>query len=221
MTTFKAMKADPRYVTVSEKNMKLKPDANTRYLIWSIPAIITCPFATEHCKRACYAIKAERCYPSAKASRAEHFEISKANDFVERMIFTIEANLSRQVYKAAKRVVVRIHESGDFYSEKYAEKWLAIADHFKADKRVVFMAYTKSVDFFAGKEIPENMIVRFSLWDDTDPAEAAKAAEMGLPVYTAVEKFTTETKAERCLCKNCSTCNKCWSALAVLKCEIH
>ena len=152
MATFKAMKADPRYITVSEGNMKLKPDANTKYLIWSIPAIITCPFATEHCKKACYAIKAERCYPSAKASRAEHLEISKADDFVGRMIFTIEANLSRPGYKAAKRVVVRIHESGDFYSAEYAEKWLEIADHFKADKRVVFMAYTKSVDFFAGKE---------------------------------------------------------------------
>lgn len=219
--TFKAAKADARYITVSDGNLKLKPTKETKYIIWNLPAIKTCPYATEMCKSLCYAIKAERCRPSAKASRAEHFEISKADNFVERMIFTIESNLSRPGYKAAKRVVVRIHESGDFYNEKYAEKWLAIAEHFKADKRVVFMAYTKSVDFFAGKEIPENMVVRFSLWDDTDPAEAAKAAEMGLPVYTAVEKFTTETKAERCLCKNCSTCNKCWSALAVLKCEIH
>lgn len=221
MTTFKAMKADARYITVSEKNKKLKPDANTKYLIWSIPAIITCPFATEHCKESCYARKSEKCYPDVLPARMRHLQESKRADFVERMVFTITANLNRPGYKAAKRVIVRIHESGDFYNAEYTEKWLEIADHFKADKRVVFMAYTKSVDFFAGKEIPENMIVRFSLWDDTDPAEAAKAAEMGLPVYTAVEKFTTETKAEKCLCKNCSTCNKCWSALAVLKCEIH
>lgn len=221
MTTFKAMKADARYITVSEKNKKLKPDANTKYLIWSIPAIITCPFATEHCKESCYARKSEKCYPDVLPARMRHLQESKRADFVERMIFTITANLNRPGYKAAKRVIVRIHESGDFYNAEYTEKWLEIADHFKADKRVVFMAYTKSVDFFAGKEIPENMIVRFSLWDDTAPAEAAKAAEMGLPVYTAVEKFTTETKAEKCLCKNCSTCNKCWSALAVLKCEIH
>lgn len=219
--TFKAMKANARYITVSDGNKKLKPTANTKYIIWSIPAIKTCPGATAECIKNCYARKAEKCYPDVLPAREKHLEESKADDFVERMIFSIKANLDRPSYKAAKRVVVRIHESGDFYTAEYTDKWMEIARHFEDDSRVVFMAYTKSVWFFTGKQIPENMVVRFSLWDDTKAEDKALAESMDLPVYTAVEKFTNETKAERCLCKNCSTCNKCWSALEMIKCEIH
>lgn len=220
--TFNAAKADARYLTVSEGNLKLAPTKDVKYIIWNLPAIITCPYATEHCKFYCYAVKAERCYPSARESRAAHFEAAQKADFVERMVFTIEANLNRPGYKAAKRVVVRIHESGDFFSKEYADAWRRIAAHFTGDKRVVFMAYTKSIEFFKGEDIPENMVVRFSLWDDTDPEQAKLADEMGLPVYTAVKAFTNETKREKCLCENCSTCNKCWcKAIEMIKCEIH
>ena len=220
--TFKAAKADRRYIPISEGNKKLVPTKEVRYLIWSIPAIVTCPYATEHCKAACYAIKAERAYPSCRRSRQAHYIDTMRADFIDRMIFTIQANLDRPCYKSAKKIVVRIHESGDFYSERYTNYWIEIAKHFAGDKRVVFMAYTKSVRFFQGKEIPENMVVRFSLWDDTKASEKAIADEMELPVYTAVDKFTNESKKERCLCKNCSTCNKCWcKAIEMIKCEIH
>lgn len=221
--TFNAAKADARYLTVSEGNLKLNPTKDTKYIIWNLPAIITCPFATEMCKAACYAIKAERCYPSAKESRLAHLEAAKADNFIERMIFTITANLDRPGYKAAKRVVVRIHESGDFFNEKYADAWMQIADHFKGDKRVVFMAYTKSVRYFDGKNIPENMTVRFSIWDDTKESELEIARRNNLPTYSAVESFEKAGTKEKnkCHCDNCSTCNKCWSALAEILCEIH
>lgn len=220
--TFAAARRDPRYISVSDGNLKLKPDAETKYIIWNLPARVTCPFATKHCKGACYACKAERCYPSARESRRRHLEISKRDDFVDRMIFTIRANLNRKGYRKAKRIVVRIHESGDFYSFEYAMKWLRIAAAFVDDPRVVFMAYTKSIVFFRGAIRPDNLVLRFSVWDDTPFDQIAMAARMGLPIYTAVDKFTNETEQERCLCENCSTCNKCWDRdNATIKCEIH
>ncbi len=87
------------------------------------------------------------------------------------------------------------------------------------------MAYTKSVRFFAGEDIPENMVIRFSIWDDTAPEEIKIAMDMGLPVYTAVDKFDDSiTEDMRCHCENCSECNKCWSRdkrNAYIVCEIH
>lgn len=221
--TFKAAKADERYLTVSEGNKKLVPTKDTKYIIWNLPAIITCPHATEHCKMLCYAIKAERCYPSAKASRAAHLKEAKKADFVEKMIFTIQANLDRKGYKAAKQIVVRIHESGDFFNKEYADAWREIAEHFKGNKRVKFMAYTKSVRYFDGEEVPQNMTIRYSIWDDTKPEEIELARKNNLPTYSAVKSFKEAGTREKnkCHCNNCSTCNKCWSALAEILCEIH
>lgn len=221
--TFKAAKESAKYITVSEGNKKLVPTKNTKYIIFNLPAIITCPGATEHCKFLCYALKAERCYKTARIARQRNYIDTMRPDFVERMIFTIEANLNRPGYKAAKKIIVRIHESGDFYSKRYAMYWVQIAAHFSNDPRVKFMAYTKSVWFFDGEEIPENMTVRFSIWDDTKAEDLALAVKNNLPTYSAVESFEEAGTKEKnkCHCDNCSTCNKCWSALAEILCEIH
>lgn len=221
--TFSQAKADPRYLTVSEGNRKLKPTKSVKYIIWNLLAIVTCPYATEHCKALCYAIKAERAYPSARKSREEHFKAALKADFIERMIFTIQANLDRPGYQNAKKIVVRIHESGDFFSKEYADAWRQIAEHFAGDKRVVFMAYTKSVRYFDGENIPKNMVVRFSIWDDTEAEEIKIAERNGFPTYSAVESFEKAGTREKnkCHCRNCSTCNKCWSALSEILCEIH
>ena len=61
---------------------------------------------------------------------------------------------------------VRIHDSGDFYSVDYLNKWVQIA---KDNKDVIFYAYTKSIPFFKlTKEmntnflLPKNLIIIFS-----------------------------------------------------------
>ena len=225
--TFKSLSADARFLTLSEGNLKLVPNAETRFLIWNLPSKITCPYATEHCKQFCYAVKAENNYPDCLPSRVRHLEESKKNDFTEKMIFTIEAHLNRPVYKKASKVVVRIHESGDFYNLEYMAKWYKIAKHFKHNKKVVFMAYTKSVEYVAilalsGSPKPKNMIIRFSIWDDTKPEQIETAKKYNLPTYSAVEEFTPEIKSKnRCLCRDCAKCGKCWKNIDSIICEIH
>lgn len=220
--TFKEAKGSNKFRRLSEGNKKLKPNKFVKFLIWNLPAIVTCPFATELCRRFCYAIKAERCYPSARKARKDNYSKSLKDSFVNDMVFTISTHLERRSYKTAKKVVVRIHESGDFYSKEYTKKWLEIAKHFENNEQVVFMAYTKSVEFFKGEDIPKNMVVRFSLWDDTDMKQAMLAVMLGMGIYTAVEKFTDEPKIERCACVDCGKCGKCWNKnIKTLKCEIH
>ena len=220
---FKKNTEDVRFIVMSTENLKLKPTKEVKYLIWSLPARTTCPYATKHCMKSCYACKSQTPhFPSVITSRNRHLEESKSDDFVERMIFTISSHLMRPSYKAAKRIVIRVHESGDFYSEEYLEKWLEIADFFSFDKRLVFVAYTKSVRFLIGKKWGDNFVFRFSIWDDTEPEEIAIAEALGLPIYTAVECFTNESKREKCLCADCSTCFKCFNnKFNRLVCEIH
>jgi len=62
--------------------------------------------------------------------------------------------------------ILRLHDSGDFYSIAYLNKWIEIA---KANKDVIFYAYTKSIPFFKrSKEmdttflLPKNLIIIFS-----------------------------------------------------------
>ena len=62
--------------------------------------------------------------------------------------------------------ILRLHDSGDFYSINYLNKWIEIAN---ANKDVIFYAYTKSIPFFKrNKEnnnnwlLPNNLIIIFS-----------------------------------------------------------
>ena len=115
----------------------------------------------------------------------------------------------------------------DFYNMGYMAKWYRIAEYFRSDKRVVFMGYTKSVKFIdqlhdAGHDIPKNMVIRYSIWDDTSADDIALAAKYNLPIYTAVDKFTPAIPSQnRCRCKDCATCGKCWSKTKKIICEIH
>ena len=207
-------------ITVSNGNKKLVSNNNVRYIVWNIPAVVTCPFRTALCEGSCYARKAERNYPGCLPCRYANLDASKEKAFIDNMIALISDLLKRPAYKNCKHVVYRIHESGDFYSQEYFNKWLAIAKHFENNKKLVFVAYTKSVSFV--HDIPQNMVIRYSIWADTEPEQIAKANAMGLPVYTAVDRFTDEPKRVQCDCVNCSTCFKCFNnKFDLLKCEIH
>ena len=66
-------------VSLSTGNEKLISDENTRFLIWSIPAVKTCPFRTEHCEEACYAVKAETAYPDVLPAREYNYLLSQTD----------------------------------------------------------------------------------------------------------------------------------------------
>lgn len=209
-----------RFALIGTGNKKLLPDNNVKYMIFNLPARMTCPYKTEMCSKSCYAIKAETAYPETLPARMRNFRLSQSELFVPYMVKAIHAIAKRPAYKAAKNVFFRIHESGDFYNKKYTEAWIEIMNACKDIKNLQFIAYTKSVRYFANVEIPENFTLRYSIWADTKPVEIAIAAAMGLPIYTAVNELPADYTL--CECKNCSTCQKCFDReCKKIACKIH
>ena len=137
---------------------------------FSIPAKKTCPFAGE-CKAFCFASSGNYTCPDPVACYARNFEASKRHDFPQIMIAQIKEAV-RLDAKRGKQVVVRIHDTGDFYSRAYLVKWIQIAS---ACPEVLFYGYTKSHPLFQGVECPDNF--RFI------PSEGGKRDDMiqGLP----------------------------------------
>ena len=147
------------------QNKKLKNTSlmnRARILNFSLPAYKTqnnkmvCPFAKD-CVKYCYAQKGNYRYPSVKKGLNNRYELSKKEEFVT--IMNANILLERPTH-------VRIHDSGDFYSVDYLNKWVQIA---KDNKDVIFYAYTKSIPFFkTTKEmntnflLPKNLIIIFS-----------------------------------------------------------
>lgn len=212
-------------------NKKLQNNGNIRFIIWNLPAVKTCPFRTAMCEKSCYARKAERVYPQVLPSRERNYIDSLEDDFTENMIYTLENELKSKKY-TGKKVVFRIHESGDFYSLEYTRKWVEIARHFLDNPQIVFLAYTKSIIYFGlpsyGTEIPENMVVRSSLWADSKPEVVMLTERLNLPIYTALSEQDMETeranghKFAECKCENCATCGLCWNKKARdVICKIH
>ena len=213
-------------------NKKLRNTDKVRFLIWNLPAVQTCPFRTAMCESACYARKAERCYPSVLPSRERNYNESLSADFVENMIFTIESELNTKKYNG-KLAIFRIHESGDFYSLEYARKWVAIARHFESDPRIRFLVYTKSLLYFVQlgcnfSDFPSNLVIRSSLWKDTSEYNLNLTREFDFPVYTALTASEMVTEKQNghvfrvCRCDDCANCSMCWkSKVKDIICEIH
>ena len=203
---------------ISRENKKLVPNKATAFIIWNLPAVYTCPFATDDCITDCYARKAENAYPTVLPARTENYLMSKRDDFVELM-----TNEILRIAKGTKKpiIIVRIHESGDFYNQKYVNKWLAIMRNCLCDKRIRFIAYTKSFKFFDGKKLPKNFSLRASIWADTSKEQREIVARNGWNIYTAVPVFKKGDAFTRCRCADCATCKHCWQNYKDIRCEIH
>lgn len=222
-----------KYLNVNTNgNRKLQNTDKIRFMIWNLPAVKTCPFRTEMCEKSCYARKAERVYPQVLPSRERNYADSLENDFVENMIFTIEKELAKKKYDN-KLCVFRIHESGDFYNLEYTQKWIDICKHFENDKRIKFLAYTKSIIYFINcgyglTNFPKNLVVRSSLWKDTAADKIALTDCYNIPIYTALTDYEMieEKKNGRmfrvCKCDDCANCRMCWNGtIKDIICKIH
>jgi hypothetical protein len=209
--------------SVNEKGVKT---VVTQFLIFSLPAEKTCPQSTEMCRKSCYAKKAERLYKNTRIARDRNYKQSLKNDFVAVMIATIEYHMNKPNCKNAN-FLFRIHESGDFYSAEYMRKWVAIANHFKGNKRITFCAYTKSLEIFktCKNEIPKNLIIRASIWNDTTSESMKFINKHHMPFFKTVNKADMENavkndKLFKCV-GNCGKCKVCYSKYQKVAVLLH
>ena len=166
-------------------------------LIFSIPAGYTCPHAgkchtfaqrdtgkildnphgcSESPEFRCFAAMAEARFPTVRASRWRNFDLLKA----ARNIY-VDANPSKptEYYLAMKQLImasldahphrdmVRIHESGDFWTQHYMKAWMLVA---KDRPKQKFYAYTKSLKMWWNLQdkIPDNFYLTASHGGDED-----------------------------------------------------
>ena len=145
----------PNLITQNTKLKKTSRITGLRVFNFGIPAFEdadgkrTCPFAGS-CAKFCYAQKGAYIWSNVKPAFQFRYLATKSDDFVENMV----AELTK------KRVdILRVHDSGDYYSKAYIGKWMEIA---KRLPNVRFYSYTKSVPLFLDLDIPDNYDIIFS-----------------------------------------------------------
>ena len=147
------------------KNEKMKEtekvNEGTVFWNWNLPPVKTCPGAGD-CTKICFGLQGHYVGPSVKASMEENLRLSKQDDFVERMSSEITWR-ALNAMKRGKKMYVRVHDVGDYYSIDYARKWIEIA---KQNPDVTFYSYTKSVpmwnELIDNGEKPVNFEITFS-----------------------------------------------------------
>ena len=128
---------------------------------WNLPSGFSCPFAVECLVKVdrvtgkfdnksksyrCYSAMQER-FPAVREHRWKNFDFLRNGGIPE-------------IPKTA--TAVRIHMSGDFYSQEYFDMWLKICE---LNPSVEFWAYTKSVNYWVNRlnDIPDNLTLTASL----------------------------------------------------------
>ena len=134
-----------------------------KVMSFGLNAIETCPFRGE-CAKGCYATQGSYKWSPVRKKRDNNLRYSKLDDFVYRMNYHLEQARPK---RGNKELVIRIHDSGDFYSQSYANKWVEIAEQ---NKDVHFYAYTKSVRYFRDNydKLPDNLKIIFSFGGKDD-----------------------------------------------------
>lgn len=134
-------------IYISYCNRKVKAN------IFNLPAVKTCK-KNISCAGYCYARKSEKRYPGVLPCRERNYVESQKDTFVNDVI---------TILKKRKNKVVRIHESGDFYSVEYIQKWFGICNSLPG---YIFYTYTKRDDLFTSDILstkPDNLTLIYSV----------------------------------------------------------
>lgn len=147
------------------QNSKIKQSGSGAVLVFNfgIPAfqsktgLKTCPNAGL-CANGCYARRGAYLFSSVVKKFEERLVATQQSDFASKMQLDIDIAIKKA---KNKKIYIRIHDSGDFYSVEYYMKWIAIMER---NPDITFYAYTKQVAMFKALEPiqPKNFILTFS-----------------------------------------------------------
>lgn len=151
------------------KNKKIAASANDTYTLYnfgipaykSVQGLVTCPMAGQ-CAVGCYAQSGA--YAWGNVQKAYEFRLlqTQQDNFPELLQKELIPKI-KTALRQSKQLVIRIHDSGDFYSVKYIRSWLTIIQN---NPTVKFYAYTKMLPIFkrlqANGEIPNNFTIIYS-----------------------------------------------------------
>lgn len=154
------------------QNAKIAKSSNGEFLVynWGIPAyqsktgLRTCP-AAGTCAKGCYATQGTYTWSNVAPAYEFRLATSLLPEFGQLMQVELDT-AKRAATRKSKKLAIRLHDSGDFYSVKYIQDWFTII---QANSDVTFYAYTKQVKLFQAMEIPSNLVLIYSeggIFDD-------------------------------------------------------
>lgn len=119
----------------------------------------TCPMAGT-CAKGCYAKQGSYVWPVVQNAYEYRLAATRRESFAEELAKELAPKLAK-AEREQKQLVVRIHDSGDFYSPGYVREWLWIMLSWP---EVKFYAYTKNVPLFKRLQgqLPDNFTIIFS-----------------------------------------------------------
>lgn len=179
--------------TIFSQNAKMKKSSTKGIHVynWGIPAfksksgLKTCPNATK-CAVGCYAKMGAYVWSNVANAYEGRLSLSQDQNFESVIKFHVE----KLVKKHPKgTIMVRIHDSGDFYSEEYYQAWKNIAAMFLDNERIQFYAYTKMV--VMGKNDttrPKNFNLIYS-YDGSEDKHINTAKDRHSKVFESVEQL--------------------------------
>ena len=148
-------------------NRELRADG---IFTWTLPALaaklstgknmLVCPSAGV-CAQLCYARSGTYNFSNVKKAHTRNLESIVDDPQGWKNQLTNELKAKR--YQGGKSV--RIHDSGDFFTEQYFLLWLDIA---KENPHVFFYAYTKEVAMVKKHQLPDNFVIIFSMGGTQD-----------------------------------------------------
>ena len=148
-------------------NRELRADG---IFTWTLPALaaklstgknmLVCPSAGV-CAQLCYARSGTYNFSNVKKAHTRNLELIVDDAQGWKNQLTNELKAKR--YQGGKSV--RIHDSGDFFTEQYFLLWLDIA---KENPKVFFYAYTKEVAMVKKHQLPDNFVIIFSMGGTQD-----------------------------------------------------
>jgi hypothetical protein len=148
-------------------NRELRADG---IFTWTLPALaaklstgknmLVCPSAGV-CAQLCYARSGTYNFSNVKKAHTRNLELIV--DDAEGWKNQLTNELKAKRYQGGKSV--RVHDSGDFFTEQYFLLWLDIA---KENPHVFFYAYTKEVAMVKKHELPDNFVIIFSMGGTQD-----------------------------------------------------
>ena len=137
----------------------MKKSTGKKTYNWGIPAyrssdgFKTCPNAAA-CAKGCYATMGAYLFSNVAKVFEQRLKLAQSPNFA--LIMNAEIK-RRNVEK------LRIHDSGDFFSKEYLERWLSIM---RANPDCTFYAYTKMISMLKQYQVdgllPDNFIVVYS-----------------------------------------------------------
>jgi hypothetical protein len=165
-----------------------------KVVTFSLPAGHSCPFALDCLSKSdketgkitdgketifrCFAASSEAVYKNVRISRWHNFELLKTAKNTENITNLILQSLPK------KCDIVRIHVSGDFFNMSYLQAWVNVA---KLLPNTLFYAYTKSLVYLIGLELPENLSITASKGGKLDKLISENNMKFAEVVYSEQE----------------------------------